>query len=387
MKKIKIVHIITSLKCGGAEALLCELLSIMPQDLFEHHVIYFYHGKHVQTLGSINIPTHQIKGLFCLYDPFFALRLFNKINTIKPDIIHTILWTAHIFGALYARVTYVPIVHALHSHAEVTGSLKNNLFSLPKKLITRLLLTKAQRIITVSDAIAQATKNFYPHYQQSHIITITNGINNKKIEKQAHKPPKGAKIIIKQSSIKNNFFTIGCVGRFIPIKNHQLLINAFAHIHKKHPFTRLILIGYGPLEHDLRQLTIELDIENAVTFIINQNAIHYYSKFDCFVLPSITEGISIALLEAMACKLPCIVTSQEKNHEVITSMENGIITPIHQENLQEAIDLLINNHTLRNILRNNALHTVKELFNIQTASKKYSDLFQNIYSIENIKKN
>jgi hypothetical protein len=76
MPKLKVLHLTTSLKMGGAETILYDLLRNMDNGLYENYVIYFYDGPFVDKLKNLEIPTYQVKGLFCKYDPIFMFRLF-----------------------------------------------------------------------------------------------------------------------------------------------------------------------------------------------------------------------------------------------------------------------------------------------------------------------
>jgi len=111
-KKIKLLHITSSLKMGGAESLLCDLIKNMDHEMFEHHVIYFHDGPHSVCLKELGIPIYQIKGLISLYDPLFCTRLYKLVKKIKPDCIHTLLWVANVSGRIIARLLKIPIASA-----------------------------------------------------------------------------------------------------------------------------------------------------------------------------------------------------------------------------------------------------------------------------------
>jgi len=88
---------------------------------------------------------------------------------------------------------------------------------------------------------------------------------------------------------------------------------------------KLVIVGVGPQEGFLKALVCKLGIEEHVQFVIGKRAYSYYPLFDCFVQPSLTEGLSIALLEAMSFSLVCVVTHVGGAHPVIRHKENGIL--------------------------------------------------------------
>ena len=108
---------------------------------------------------------------------------------------------------------------------------------------------------------------------------------------------------------------IGSVGRFIASKRYDLLIETLAELKKEANASsiHLVLVGHGIEEQKLRQQTKKLGLETHVHFIHDFPAYSYYPLFDCFALPSVREGLSMALLEAMSCGLPSIVTGPRTN--------------------------------------------------------------------------
>ena len=92
------------------------------------------------------------------------------------------------------------------------------------------------------------------------------------------------------------------------------MIESFALVYAKNKNARLVLVGVGSGEAMLRQKAHTLGITHFVVFVIGQQAYGYYSLFDCFAMSSDKEGISIALLEAMAFSLPCVATNSQSIH-------------------------------------------------------------------------
>jgi len=176
--------------------------------------------------------------------------------------------------------------------------------------------------------------------------------------------------------LNDDHFIIGAVGRWIPIKRYSLLIRQFAIVYKEYPHARLFLIGYGPEEQSLRVLAGNCGCDHAVYFIVHQQAFSYFPLFNCFVLPSLTEGPSIALLEAMSFSLPCIVTHDAQTHPVIKSGYNGLLagTTIDTD-LGISLIKLIEDPALCKRLGENGKETVRSQFSIETMVKKYKRCF------------
>ena len=121
---------------------------------------------------------------------------------------------------------------------------------------------------------------------------------------------------------------IGHVGRFSYQKNHDFLIEVFEEVHRKNTGTKLLLIGSGELEDDIRKKVARKNLSNAVVFTGNvHNVNEYMQAMDVFVLPSRYEGLSITAIEAQAAGLPCFfsgdVSAETKKSDRVTFLSTG----------------------------------------------------------------
>ena len=363
MKKPSVVHLITSLKMGGAESLLVDFLAHCSRQRYDITVLYFYPGPHVERLQVLGIPTMQIAGNYLLYDPVFFIRLFKAVRQLKPDYIHTWLWSANIAGRIVGKLLGIPVLNSLHNNIDQDGWVR--------RLFDRSTQWMATDLIAVSDGVARSFLEFYRSPKQG-LSVIKNGINAVDVqEKGLANPIKRAEL-----GIAEDAFVIGSVGRFVPLKNYSLLIKAFALIHQQYSHTHLVLVGSGPQEELLRSLVDAYNLRKAVTFIIGQSAYGYYPLFDCFVLSSFKEGISMALLEAMSFSLPCISTHGTLVHDVIIPDYNGILVPSgNTEALAGAFKTLINTPENRYALGKNAFKTVHSQFCLATMVESYEAIY------------
>lgn len=171
------------------------------------------------------------------------------------------------------------------------------------------------------------------------------------------------------------------VGSFHPKKDHATLFRALQHISSSHrPY--LVLIGDGPLREEFVLQTRSLGLENDVLFvgqIPSEKVREYLSCADLFVLPSRTEGLSNALLEAMAHGLPCLVSDIPGNRAVIDHQHNGWLFPIgDDETLGAKIQSLLSDPALCASLGKNAQATIANRFSIDLITEKYLTLYQRI---------
>ena len=366
--KAHLLHCISSLQVGGAEIVFRDLLQELGNTEFEHRVIYFHDGPVVARIRALGIPTYQITGLLCRYDPVFCWRLIKCIWQFWPDCIASHLWAANVLATIigwFFRISVVCVLHCHYTHLAASDEKKSRRHAL-RGLLERLITTKAPHLVAVSESVK---KEYIAHFgnKLERITVIPNGIDQAYILRQAETHPG---ILPKN----DDHFIIGSVGRFIPRKNYAVLIKAFAQLHMSVPQLRLLIIGFGPEQEALERLIKALDVERAVTLIVGQSAYGYYPFIDLFVQPSLSEGLSIALLEAMSFGICPIVTG--RNHPVIKDQSNGMIIEPTKQALVHGIKRLYEDSALRKSYGRQAKETVEESCTIAKMAQSYKALFK-----------
>ncbi len=407
---MRLVHITSSLKIGGAEHILHTIAAHFDPSKFDQHVIYFHEGPYLAKFKALNIPTYKISGLFFRYDPIFFYRLYRTIKKLDPDCVHTLLWVANFAGRICAWKLNIPCVSVFHNDLSVDGKVRN--------VIDWLTLRFADRLVAVSDPVKNSVQAKFGGAKK--IEVIENGIQlnpsihffrfaQKTLRANGESASSLQEIELKKNNIigvspfvlrtllrlpkevwnfdrndrriegwreNNNQFIIGTVGRFEPVKRYDLLLAVAAPILKKHLHVRLCLIGLGSQEHQLRNLVHELGIADQVIFLIGVPALEYYHLFDCFVQTTAAEGISIALLEAMSFGVPSLVMHENPAHPVITHNENGlVVNSADFLGFGEWLERLIVDEQLRVRLGAEGRKAVRERFDARVMVKRYERLF------------
>lgn len=380
---MKILHIITSLKIGGAESSLCNLLTRCSKDL--HLVVFFHDGPNRNRLNDLEIKTYHIQGLVSCYDPLAIFRLNKIIKMEKPDIIHTALWSSNIIGRLLGKFYNIPVVSDIHGDINDTGKFRR--FT---EIITAPL---ASKIVSVSNSVAQEfnkaaleilDKREFVQLQPKHTI-IFNGIDKTHIIEKALTN----KLYRFEIGLKEKDFVIGAIGRLEKIKAYEILIKAFKeliNICKKQNDSieniKLIIVGDGSQRNYLERLSANLNLENNISFLgFKTDAYKFYPLFDCFAISSISEGLSIALLEAMSFGLPIITTIKNSNdfHDVIRPGINGfLINSGDYVHFGEKLHFLYKNPQIRVSMSQKNIKLVEEKFPISNQIYQYSDIYQEI---------
>lgn len=342
---------------GGAERVLVDLIEALRND-YEHEVIFFHDGPHKATLESLGIPYRQVTGLVCLYDPLFWFRLAWAIKRANPDCIHSLLWGANWASRLLGPFFRIPVINALHNNVEG--------YSRIRRFLDNCTLRRARCFVAVSEGVQVSHQGVYPLLTVGKVQIIPNGVVVKEY----------ASVDRTLLGLSLDHVVIGYVGRFEPEKNPALLVRAFSEVAKADSSVRLVLVGYGSQEVFLRDLVVQLNMQDRVVFVIGQSAGPYYKLFDCFVLSSPREGLSIALLEAMGNGLPCVVTCSEQNHPVLIHDQNGVIVSTYNaSSLSKALMQVIHDKEVSLRMGNEARKTVLERYTIDRMARSYRDLF------------
>ena len=172
------------------------------------------------------------------------------------------------------------------------------------------------------------------------------------------------------------------VGRLHQQKGLDVLFTAFQQLLQKHPNLnlQLQLLGDGPLREDLLALAQQLGIASQVEFVgMTEQVFDYLQQADVFILPSRSEGQSNALLEAMSCGLPVIVSDIPANLEVIENEKNGLTFRAgNPDALVNAVTLVLDNAELRERLGRTARQTIEIQYSLDSTAERYISLYQDL---------
>jgi glycosyltransferase involved in cell wall biosynthesis len=174
----------------------------------------------------------------------------------------------------------------------------------------------------------------------------------------------------------DGIFVFGAVGRLAPVKDHMSLLEAFAQVHRSHPNCRLDLLGDGPLRATLESRARALDISNFVHFLgSGLQVAQFLSRIDAFVMSSLSEGLPLTVLEAMASGLPVVATSVGAIPEMLDAAQCGWLSrPSDPGDLAAAMSAAASASDLRE-RGARARSYVQEHYSVEQMTQGYEDLF------------
>lgn len=317
MKPVKIMHVIHSLDIGGLENGLVNLINTMDSNRFSHAICCISQsGRNAEKLNQQDVSIFEMKKgeRSELLMPLRLARLFKKIQI---DIVHTRNWGSFdgIIGAILARVPI--LIHGEHGRDMTDPDGSNKKRNFIRKLSSYFVI----HYITVSNDLREwliASVGI----DEKKVQTIYNGVDTIKFN------PDNKYLIREKYGYTSKDIIIGTVGRLDPVKDQQLLIKAFAQLKSKYLNIALLIIGDGPCRENLENLTRDLGIKQNVSFLgIRADVPELLKLMDIFVLPSIFEGISNTILEAMSIGLPVIASNVGGNPDLVVDGETGILVP------------------------------------------------------------
>jgi glycosyltransferase involved in cell wall biosynthesis len=253
-------------------------------------------------------------------------QILEIIKQSPIDIIHTHDLRSNLYGLIVARKLKLPIVTT--AHGWVANTLKRKIQVFMDKILLSYFF---DLVITVSDQTQKKLRRFNPKNKK--LVTVRNTLETQ------HYRIENSGSLRKSLNITNDTPLIAKIGRLSPEKRQGLLISAAKQLADEGYDFRLLLIGIGPDEARLKQMTEELGLERNIVFTGFIRVMQpVYSELDLVVQTSSTEGMPNVVLESMLMRVPIIATDVGGTSEIINSNEVGtLIEPDNKAQLEEEL--------------------------------------------------
>lgn len=308
MKKILIV--VVDIQNGGIESFLSNVLSNIDKSNLIIDIAYNRVSNNSVFFNNIKKRVRNsfsYGGSFCWSPYFHLLKLFYICKHGHYDVIHV---NSGVFNGAVLFLAKINGIKSRISHVHVDGfkilSIKD-FIKYPLKFFIKYLAT---RYIAVS---FKSGKNFYGNKP---FLILKNGVDINMFKFNMENRNK----IRNKLKIEDKFI-VGHVGRFCTEKNHKFLVEIFNEIYKQKNNSVLLLIGTGPLREEIEEKVNKLNLINNVIFIGNKsNVYEYYQAMDCFILPSLHEGLPFVSIEAQCSGLPCFISDGVPDEAMICNI-------------------------------------------------------------------
>ena len=315
MRPLRVLHIVFSLDAGGMENGIINVSTALSPLEFEIRFCCLARGgrfvQRVPDPGRIHV-LGKPEG----FSPSTIAALSRHIRRIAPDVIHTHNFGPLIYTSLAAPASGVRILHG--EHAELTPSE----LAAHRRIIRRVLYYRVNRVHTVSASLRESL--IREGFPAGKIEVIVNGVDT------AHFQPGPKEASRRETGLPVEGTLLGLVGRFGPYKRHAELIGAFEQLAAADSTLALVFVGSGgPLEESTRRRAAASPFASRIHFAgFQADPRPWYRALDLLVLPSTNEGLSNALLEAMASGIPAIGHTACGNADVIRDTANGFLRDV-----------------------------------------------------------
>ena len=311
MKKCRVLELIGgSLSDGGAETLVKEYVLHLDNQRFESAVFVDWVIPGTANYKMLTEAGETIFTVYPRYNPFwrginkflrgflFQRKLKKVVRDFNPDVIHVHLFALEYLSKLGDVLTGRRILYTCHSTPDaIFGD-----SPLEEKAAGVLVKDHGLRFIALHKQMAEELNS---RFGVKNTVVVNNGIDISRFKNVAEN-----KISIRESlGIPKDAFVIGHVGRFSAEKNHEQILKVFESVREVNDKAFLLLVGAGERRSEIEEEIKGKGIDRYSLILSGRNDIHMILKaMDVFLFPSIYEGLGIALIEAQASGLRCIVS-------------------------------------------------------------------------------
>jgi glycosyltransferase involved in cell wall biosynthesis len=357
---IHVLHVVPTLRPGGMELSLGRLVSRLAGRRFRHTVACLIGEPTIrdQFPGSTMFECfHSVPN-----EPALPLRLWRMVRRVKPTVIHARNWGAWPDVALARLLVFplVPLVFSFHGRDSVG----------PMPLRRRLAFRMLARVTTCLFTVSGEARRFLVEQvglTEGQIRVIPNGVDTTKFA-PAPAGPQRERLVV------------GTAGSLTPVKNQELLMRSCADLLARGADFEIRVAGDGPERSRLLDLAEALRLADRVQFLGHVDDIHaFLHSLDIFVLPSHSEAHPNALLEAMACGLPCIATRVGGMPEMLDGGRAGLLVDANdRQGLATALEALIGSPQRRAALGEVGRSRVSQWYSLDQMLEAYASLYRSL---------
>jgi len=357
------LHLYETCGPGGAESVILDLVRHLDPKKFKSTVALLVEGWLTDRLKEAGIsPIHLVQR--SAFDPRTILELWRVVQQRRIELIHAHEFYTNVVGFAVAKLAGIPFIATVHGKSYYPDRWR-------RILAYRIMARYANYVVAVSDDLgAFLMKNI--GMDTARLITVPNGINLDQYG-YAEEPARCREAL----GIERTARVIGAVGSLYAVKGHTYLLQAMRDIAVEHPDALLPLVGKGDLLGQLEAEAREYGIANQVRFLgFRDDVRDVLGVMDVFVLPSLSEGLPMSVLEAMAMARPIVAMAVGGVPEVITDGHTGLLVPPRNPAmLAERISFLLKNPEVAENLGRRARKRIATAYTLGHMVNRYQELY------------
>jgi glycosyltransferase involved in cell wall biosynthesis len=348
---MKVLHATKVQGIGGAEQHLLALLPALRESGVDARFLSLDAGGDAErfhrALDDRGVPWKRVRSGLDL-SPVLAANVVRAVRAEGPDLLHTHMVHADVYGSLAAHILRTPFVSTRHNDDRYLLG--------PFRYVDRAFMHGVRRIVAISDAV----RDFHIRagLAAEKLVTIHYGLDDA--------PTAPSDVTPVAVGIPADAPLVLAIGRLIEQKDHATLLEAFARVHRTHPSARLAILGWGPLEVATKERVHRLGLDDSVFVLGRVEPRDWLARADVFAHTSRWEGFGIVLLEAMLSSLPVVATRVSAIPEIVVDGETGLLAaPGDATAVADALARLLDDVELRRRLGASGLERAHEEFSVQ----------------------
>ena len=375
-----IVHIISDLGPGGAQVLLFDILNNLDQqgDL-NFSVITINSGEYIEQFERSGIKVYNIKEKGLL-NPKIYFKLKKLISEIDPEIVHTHLHKADFYGRIAAKNCKIPvIISTCHNYSTSHNSANENKITFIDRIDDLVIKYSESYIVAISKVVQKYLINRNKSHENI-IKVIYNGVNIQKLKNVLNADER---IVFRKSlNINEDDYVLAIIGRLEKQKGHLFFLESIREMLIDKIKIKLLIVGDGILRNEIQKFISENNLEGQVCLHkFEKNIEPFIEISDLICVPSLWEGFGIVILEGMIKSKIVLASDVGGIPEIITNGYNGFLYGTkNKKDLIEKIKNIQNDKYDIQLIKRNALKTVKEKFDISEKSEQYFKMYINLLS-------
>jgi glycosyltransferase involved in cell wall biosynthesis len=363
-RKKHVLHLIGSTGLYGAERWILALMRAMNTDRFRSTLINLVDSSeecsavvHAAKQRGLEASDFVTGGKFNL---FAAVRLAKWVKEQQVDIIHGHGYKSDLLGLLTAKRVGCRMMTTPHGWS-VEKDKKLQVYEKLDRFSFRFM-----------DMVCPLSETLYLDaikYNKNRVRLIANGVDLEEIRSFAA-----------PDVSKNGAYVIGYIGRLVKSKDIDTLLRAIALLASSGREIKLILVGDGEYSNELIAISEFLGITNIVHFFgFRSDTAALLEGFDCFVLPSLSEGTPRCIMEAMALKVPVVASDIPGNRLLVTHNETGLLFPVGAcQNLADAISFIMDNPDEAKNMAESGCLKVEENYSNRIMAREYGVIYESL---------
>lgn len=364
---MNITHFVENLDRGGLERMVLELAKLQQQQGHHCQVVCLYEaGSLAHELDASGIPVRACQKREGV-DFRALLRARRAVRAHATEVLHTHNAVAHYQGVLATRG--LGIRYVINTRHGMGGNQPPG----RREWLFRRAMNATDKVVAVCEAARRdaVRRGLVPAEKAA---VVPNGIRLSAFQSGTNAMHEH---IVQMLKLPEHTQVIGTVGRLNWAKDQVNLIRAFARVHASRPDTALLLIGEGELRQTLHDCAISEGVADHVYFLGDRNDVHSLLQgLDLFVLSSLSEGYSMALLEACATGLPIVATDVGGNGEIIRDGDNGRLVPAEDSDALATAMLALLREPAHALAQGNAARAwVESHGSLETMAARYTQLY------------